>query len=68
VGGDILLETGGRGNGIRNCGREDREGGNDWTAKNKNNKKIKNLQIPTGNSQLRALKRVKTTERNVEHL
>ena len=30
---DILLETGGRKNGMRNCGRADQEGSNDWTVK-----------------------------------
>jgi hypothetical protein len=31
--GGILLETGGRRNGIRNCGRGDWERGNGWTIK-----------------------------------
>jgi hypothetical protein len=32
-GGNILLETGQRRNGIRNCGREDQEAGNNWIVK-----------------------------------
>jgi hypothetical protein len=32
-GGDILLETGGRRNGMRNCLRADLEGDDDWTLK-----------------------------------
>jgi hypothetical protein len=31
--GGILLETGGRRNGMKNCGRADQEGDNDWTVK-----------------------------------
>jgi hypothetical protein len=31
--GGILLETEGRRNGIRNCGRVDWEAGNDWIVK-----------------------------------
>jgi hypothetical protein len=34
---DILLETEGRRNGMRNCAREDWEVGNDWTVQNKRN-------------------------------
>ena len=30
--GDILSETGGRRNGMGNCGRGDPDGGNDWTV------------------------------------
>ena len=37
----LLLKTGERMNGIKNCGRVDQEGGNDWTVKNKSNKKHK---------------------------
>jgi hypothetical protein len=33
-GGDILLETGLRRNGMRKCGRVDPEVGNHWTIKN----------------------------------
>ena len=36
----LLLKTGERMNGIKNCGRVDQEGGNDWTVKNKSNKKL----------------------------
>jgi hypothetical protein len=40
--GDILLETGGRRNGMWNCGRIDLEGGKDWTIKqNKSDTKSK---------------------------
>jgi hypothetical protein len=39
LGVDILLETAGRSNGIRSCGKVDREGGNNWIVKNKSNKK-----------------------------
>ena len=35
-GGDILLEKGGRRNGMRNCGRVDCEGGKDCTVKKSN--------------------------------
>jgi hypothetical protein len=31
-------ETEGRRNGMRNCGRVDQKGGNDWNLKNKSNK------------------------------
>ena len=34
---NILLETEGRRNRMRNCGRADQEVGNDWTVKNKRN-------------------------------
>jgi hypothetical protein len=34
-GGDILLEKGGRRNGMRNCGRADQEGSKDWAVKKK---------------------------------
>jgi hypothetical protein len=37
---NILLETKGRRNGMRNCGRVDHDGDNDWTVKIKK-KKIK---------------------------
>ena len=42
--GNIMLETGRRRNEMRNCGKEDQEGDNDWTVKirlkiNNNNKK-----------------------------
>jgi hypothetical protein len=32
--GDILLETGGKRNGMRNCGEVDQELGNNWVVKN----------------------------------
>ena len=32
-GGDILLETRGKKNGMRKCQREGQERGNDWTVK-----------------------------------
>jgi hypothetical protein len=31
------LETRGKKNGMRNCGRADQEGGNNWTVKNRSN-------------------------------
>jgi hypothetical protein len=42
-GGDILLETRGRGNGMRKCVRADQEVGNDWTVKKKEKKKKKEV-------------------------
>ena len=36
--GYILLDTGGRRNGMRNCQRADQEGNNDWTVKKQKQK------------------------------
>jgi hypothetical protein len=38
-GGDIFFKTGGRRNMMRNCGRMDREGSNNWTPKKVKKKK-----------------------------
>jgi hypothetical protein len=35
--GVVLLKTGGKRNGMRNCGKADPEGGNNWIVNNNNN-------------------------------
>jgi len=38
------------GDGMRNCGRADEEGGNNWTVKNKSNNNLKRTNLAWGRS------------------